>query len=61
MGKKKRNNIKLTQEDLRKMEETRVRRKKKEAGFFDGRYCSKPHGNKKYSRKVKHKGKGYEE
>lgn len=62
MGKKKKkNNIQLTEEDLRKIEESRIREQKRKSGFFDGRYCQKPMQNNKYSRKIKHKNKDYEE
>lgn len=53
MGKKK--NIQLTNEDIRKMEESRQRRKKREQGFFDGRFVTKPMDKKKYDRNQKHK------
>lgn len=57
MGKDKKNiEFKLTDEDIRKIEESRQRRKKREQGFYDGRFVTKPMDNKKYSRKVKHKG-----
>lgn len=54
MGKKKKN-IELDSEDLRKMEEARQREKKREQGHFDGRFTTKPMEKKKYSRKQKHK------
>lgn len=53
MGKK--NNIEITDEDIRKMEESRQRRKKREQGFFDGRFVTRPMGKKKYDRNQKHK------
>lgn len=54
MGKKKRN-IELTEEEQRQLREARERERAKEQGRFDGRFATRAHEPKKYSRKVKHK------
>lgn len=41
---------------LQRLQEAREREKRKEAGFFDGRFRSRTEpSKKKYKRKVKHK------
>ena len=49
-------NKKITKEQLRKLELSSVRKDKKEAGAFDGRFAQRSEKDKtKYNRKKKHK------
>ena len=49
--------LKITKEDLRKIEKTVVREERKEQGALDGRFGTKviPDKKKTYKRKKKHK------
>lgn len=55
MAKKRKNKSKITQEDINRIEKSKVREDQKEQGFFDGRFRTRSEESKKaYKRKPKH-------
>jgi len=62
MAKKKKIKTKITKQDMHNIKMGHVRQDQKDAGFFDGRFRSRSEeSNKKYTRKKKHKNKGYDQ